>query len=184
MRKMIAAAVAASMFAPSVALASRPSGFPRFFEKDGQTCVQMLNSDNTITETCRPAEAPGAQLKRVELGASSPWRGGWSNDPMATGRRHAQGDTDSSRFGTGLGLGLLLGLVGTVIAGVAVGSSAVDVPPPHPEYTDGQAFAYQKAYADEVRSSRVGSAIAGGLVGTAITVGVVLLVVSQSNNSR
>ena len=178
-QKAIAVLLTAALLLPGVAAASGPTGFPRFFERGNEICVQMLDSDNTIQEHCRPADGGTLELRQVELGSSLPFRGTWTNDPAATARRHAASYGDNSRFGTGLALGIFLGLIGTVVAGVVANNSSVATPPPHPSYDSTQAFQYERAYAEEVRADRTGSAIAGGLVGTALIVGLVLLVASS-----
>jgi hypothetical protein len=181
--KCVAALVVTSMLLPSVAAAARPSGFPRFFERGDEVCVQILDSNDKVQETCRPANPEKKlELRQVELGTSSPYRGTWSRNAAATARLHAAQYGDNSRFGTGFALGLFLGLIGTAIAGVVASNSSVEVPPPHPSYDSHQAFQYQRTFAEEVRSDRTSSAIAGGLLGTLVTVGLIFLLVSQSDD--
>jgi len=75
----------------------------------------------------------------------------------------------------GVASGLLLGLIGTVIIGVAAGGST---PSYIPEEVDPSG--YQAGYFKKAKSKNQGAAWGGGLLGTAIVVGLVLAANSGS----
>ncbi|WP_373048405.1 hypothetical protein [Vulgatibacter sp.] len=170
MRKIISSAVLVSMLAPGAALAQAP----RFYEKGDELCVEAYDGEGYLVEMCRPK--PGTQLRQPELGESAPFSGRrWSTDPIATARRHAGDDEGGGgAFGGGFVAGLFLGLVGTAVAGVVASSSNVTPPEPPEEYPQEAKWAYRQAYTNEVQSTRTGSAIAGGVVGTLLLAGAVV----------
>lgn len=84
-------------------------------------------------------------------------------------------------FAGGFVSGVFLGLIGTGITYAVAGSSAVELPADRRVAIAGESStyqqAYEKAYADKVKSKRKGSALGGGLLGTATFV---LLLLSAS----
>jgi hypothetical protein len=93
-----------------------------------------------------------------------------------------QGQADGRKAGAAVGTGrwaiggfasgFLVGLVGTGVSWALAGSSNVDLPPDNRLAVAGQPItyqqAYEKAFADKVRSNRKSAALTNGLLGTAL----------------
>jgi hypothetical protein len=87
-------------------------------------------------------------------------------------------------FGGGFVSGVFLGLIGTGVSYALASSSSAELPPDRRLTITSQPLAYQQAYekgfADKVRSKRKSSALTGGLLGTA-TFLVIYLSATSSN---
>jgi hypothetical protein len=81
-------------------------------------------------------------------------------------------------FGRGVAIGVFTGLIGTVVTYAIAGSSGVELPPEQQLQIAAEPAAYQlmftKGYADQVRSKRKSTSLAGGVIGTAALVALVL----------
>lgn len=90
---------------------------------------------------------------------------------QAEGQMAAVGVGTGGWFGGGFASGLLLGLIGTGVSYALASSSNAELPPDRRLVITSQPLAYQQAYekgfADKVRSKRRTSALTGGLLGTA-----------------
>jgi hypothetical protein len=87
-------------------------------------------------------------------------------------------------FGGGFASGLLLGLIGTGVTYAIAANSNAELPPDRRLLVMNQPLAYQQAYekgfADKVRSKRRTSALTGGLLGTATILVIYLSAISDS----
>jgi hypothetical protein len=90
---------------------------------------------------------------------------------QAEGQMAATGVGTGGWFGGGFASGLFLGLIGTGVSYALASSSSAELPPDKRLAIVSQPLAYQQSYekgfADKVRSRRKGSALTGGLLGTA-----------------
>lgn len=115
--------------------------------------------------------------------------GASNTEVMAKGRM--DGTTSAQSVGTGgwmaggVVTGLFTGLIGTAVIWAVAGSSDVSVPADRRLQVADQPPVYQQAfeagYGEKLKSKRKGSALAGGLLGTAA---LVLLVVSAGDGSQ
>jgi hypothetical protein len=87
-------------------------------------------------------------------------------------------------FGGGLASGLLLGVIGAGITYAIASTGNVELPPDKRLLILSQSTSYQQAYekgfADKVRSKRRASALTGGLLGAATGLVIYLIVASDS----
>lgn len=98
------------------------------------------------------------------------------NDSVRAGRQDAEEmHSSAGYFLGGVGAGLLLGLIGTVIIGVSAGGSQPDF---IPENVDSRG--YLSGYYKKAKSKNQGAAWGGGLLGTAVWVGIVIAANSGS----
>lgn len=184
--KLIAMALILATFSPSVALAQT---YPRQLKVDGMDCLQQPGR-NGIETWCRKGDGPP---ERIEADTGLPTEAdeqrsihstvatGWTANPHASALRAASRDKTGSYFMGGVGLGLALGPVGWVIAGVGASNSAVIVPRGNPRWTLQQQTQYALSYTSEVRRGRTTSAVLGGVTGTAVLTTLVLLITSGSD---
>jgi hypothetical protein len=113
---------------------------------------------------------------------------GETADAIAKGR--LEGEVAGQRVGTGgwfaggFGSGLLLGLIGTAVIYVSAGNSDISLPAERRLLIATQSPEYQQAfevgYGEKVKSKRKGSALGGGLLGTATIVLVILTATGSS----
>jgi hypothetical protein len=164
----------------------------------GMSAIELIRSNATVSAPNTVASAPftpnaatavrppitGRPSSESALPAS-----GYSALPLlgssdAIARGSLDGSDAAARRGTsghfagGVMAGVLLGLIGTIIV-----YASADADPPHapirpqPVYSDTSAaytLAFRRAYDDRMRSKRKSSALAGGLLGTAALVAVVV----------
>jgi hypothetical protein len=97
-------------------------------------------------------------------------------DGMVTGQMLAEQQGTGGSFVGGLAGGVLLGLIGTAIAYVAQGPA--DLPATHlveaQKYGGEYTLGLQQGFAEKSKKKKKSSALAGGLLGTAAFVAVVL----------
>jgi len=140
-----------------------------------------------ISPTSRTRPAPYIQPSALSASAAAQSTFVGAADIVARasldGARTADMRGTGSHFAGGFVGGVLLGLIGTVIAYASADADAPDVPiKPPPIYADTSAtylLAFRRGYDDRLRARRKSAALGGGLLGTAVAV---VAVVSYLNS--
>lgn len=184
-RMVVALALVAAMFMPTAALAQR---YPRKVTMGGMDCVEQPGRSG-IETWCRYGDEPpfrvnpvtgmrmdppALQLTRFERPA---------NPTVAAMNLSSQNDGSGRYFAGGFGLGALLGPIGWLIAGLNASNSAVEIPPPSPQWTPHEQTQFAMTYASEVRSSRTTASVLGGITGTIVVTTVIILLINAADDT-
>lgn len=185
--KITCLVLVAALLLPIPALAQQ---YPRTVRIGEMDCMER-SSRAGIETWCRVGSEPpfqvdpatGLRVEQVEPDPPDLRLAKGSQLPLAnpvvraTNMAAQQGGT-GGHFAGGFGLGVLLGPIGWVIAGLQASNSSVTIPGPAPGWTPEQQTQFALTYASEVRSSRTSAAIMGGVTGSLVLGAIVLLVVS------
>jgi hypothetical protein len=205
MQGLVSVLVGALIAFPVRAFAEGSDGYPRVVERGDLVCLQRLAVDGKVIEECRervlaPAAAPAAEAPKPSA-APAPAPAGepdWiaqyrqsfpeparpKGNPVDVAKAQAEEDANGGLYlGGALVGGCMLGVLGC--GGVTLlGMTSDPTPPDLGRWgNSSDEVAYRLAYKDEIRSIRTRNALIGGAIGAAITVALVIVVVTQMPTS-
>ncbi len=186
-------ALLVSMLLPSFAVAAEPT-YPRVVRRDGQVCVQNLDASGAVVESCRnegdswtgrekakPQALPAAGEAQpipaspaVEEPVYSERGGG---NPVRVGRLHGEAHAEGGRYFAGSFVSSALAGPGLWLSWAMLAGASDPTPPGNASWENPvNEAAYRQAFKEEARDRRFWNAMGGGAIGTAVFIGLVLLV--------